>query len=37
MIIKVKANEFYFCYFENGFENDVFIEKMFGQNSLDNM
>jgi hypothetical protein len=25
------------CYFENGFEDDIFIERKFGQESLDKM
>jgi hypothetical protein len=27
----------YLCYFENGFENDIFIEREIGQQSLDKM
>jgi hypothetical protein len=30
-----ERNYFYPCYFENGFENDVFIDRKFGQDSLD--
>ncbi len=28
---------FFLCYFENGFENDIFIEKNFGHESLNKM
>jgi hypothetical protein len=27
----------FLCYFENGFENDIFIEREIGQRSLDKM
>jgi hypothetical protein len=27
----------YLCYFENGFENDIFFEREIGQQSLDKM
>jgi flavodoxin len=27
----------FFCHFENGFENDIFIEREMGQHSLDKM
>jgi len=37
MTLKENDNEFYFCYFENGLEKDIFIERIFGQDSLDNM
>jgi hypothetical protein len=28
---------FYFCYFENSFENDIFIESNYGLDSLNKM
>ncbi len=28
---------FYFCYFERGFEQDLFIERESGQHALENM
>ena len=37
LIIKTSDSYFYLCYFENGFEDDIFIERKFGQESLDKM
>jgi hypothetical protein len=33
----VSSNDFNLCHFENGFENDIFIEREIGQQSLDKM
>jgi hypothetical protein len=37
LTIRCMGNKFYFCYFENGFENDLFLEREIGQHSLDKM
>jgi hypothetical protein len=37
MVIKDLYNNFYACYFENGFEHDLFIDKNFGQEFLHKM
>ncbi len=37
MVIGDNDNIFYSCYFENGLEHDLFIDRKFGQDSLDKM
>jgi len=37
MIIGDNENNFYSCYFENGLEHDVFIDRKIGQDSLKKM
>jgi hypothetical protein len=37
MVIRDNKDNFYSCYFENGLEHDVFINRKFGQDSIDNM